>query len=229
MVISVLLILGAYLLGSIPAAYVAAKLSRGIDLRKYGSGNVGVSNLITVAPKWLAIPVIFFDLGKGALAIWAAQLLGLGVFEEILSGLAAIIGHNWPVFLKFNGGRGVLTLAGVVLMLSPQLAVAGLVIAFLGLPFGQLALTALVALLLLPVATFFLGPSLGIEEPLILTLGYVAVLVIVLVRRLTAPKTSLTNSVSRGQLFLNRFLWDRDIRDRKAWIERKPLEEKVEK
>lgn len=221
MTILVLLILGAYLLGSVPAAYIAAKLSRGIDLREYGSGNVGVSNLLKVAPRWLAIPVILFDIGKGALAVWVAQLLGLGLFEQVVVGLAAIVGHNWPVFLRFSGGRGILTVGGVFLILSPWLAVAGAILAFIGLPFGQMAVTTLLAVTLFPVASWFLSKPLGIEEPLILTLGFLAILLVVVIRRLTAPRTSVTDSVSRGQLMVNRLFFDRDIRDRKAWISRK--------
>ncbi|MDD4876817.1 MAG: glycerol-3-phosphate acyltransferase, partial [Dehalococcoidales bacterium] len=71
-----LLIIVAYLLGSVPAAYLAAKWSRGIDIREYGDGNVGASNLLRVTSKWIAYTVIIFDLGKSALIIWVAQLLG---------------------------------------------------------------------------------------------------------------------------------------------------------
>ncbi len=81
-----LLILGGYLLGSVPAAYLVAKWSRGIDIRQYGSGNVGASNLLRLTSKWLVIPVTFFDIGKGALTVWVAQLLGLGVAEQIVVG-----------------------------------------------------------------------------------------------------------------------------------------------
>jgi glycerol-3-phosphate acyltransferase PlsY len=108
----VLLLLGAYLLGSVPAAYLAARWSRGIDIRQYGSGNIGVSNLWRSTSKWLAMPVIIFDFGKGMLLVWIAQLLGLGIDQQVAIGLAAIIGHNWPVFLRFSGGRGLLTTLG---------------------------------------------------------------------------------------------------------------------
>lgn len=223
-IVLILLILGAYLLGSVPAAYLAAKISRGIDLRQYGSGNVGVSNLLKVSPKWLAIPVIIFDTGKGALAVWIAQLVGLGVLEQVAVGIAAIIGHNWPVFLRFSGGRGIMTVIGVGLMLAPLPTIAAVILAFIGLPFGLLAATTLIVIVLLPIAIWFLSEPLGTEEPLIITLGFVVVLVIAIIRRLTAPKTSLTDSVSRGQLIVNRLFFDRDIRDRKAWINRKPAE-----
>jgi len=217
----VILVLAAYLLGSVPAAYVAARLSRGVDIREYGSGNVGVSNLLKVAPRWLAVPVTLFDLGKGALAIWVSQLLGLGLVGQIAVGLAAIIGHNWPCFLRFNGGRGLLTVLGVALMLQPWLAMAGLVLVFAGLPFGLMSLTSLLVVAMLPVSVWFLRQPLEVEEPFTLALGFAAILLVVVIRRLSAPKTSVTESVSPGQLLVNRLLWDRDIRDRKAWVNRK--------
>jgi len=134
------LILTAYLVGSVPAAYLAAKWSRGIDIRQYGSGNVGASNLLKFTSKKMAIPVIIFDVGKGMLMVWAAQLVGLGTAQQVIIGLAAIIGHNWPIFLRFNGGRGGLTTLGVVVMLEPKLGLILFCIAFLLSIFRQLAL-----------------------------------------------------------------------------------------
>jgi len=125
-----LLILGAYLLGSVPAAYLAAKWSRGIDIRRFSDGNVGATNLLRFTSKRIAIPVIIFDVGKGAVMIWAAQLLGLDTTQQITVGLAAIIGHSWPVFLRFNGGRGMLTTLGVVFILVPWLGLIALIIAY---------------------------------------------------------------------------------------------------
>jgi len=225
------LLIAAYLLGSVPAAYLAAKWSRGIDLRQYGSGNVGASNLLTITSKWIAIPVIIFDVGKGMVMVWAAQLLGLGIAEQVTIGLAAIIGHNWPVFLRFYGGRGALTTMGVVLILTPWLALILLAIAFLFFPFRQLALGTTVAMAALPLFSWFFSQPFGIEEPLPVTLGFLAIFLIVLIRRLTTPRTSLSASVPRGQLIINRLLFDRDIRDREAWIKRQPPEqqEKQEK
>jgi glycerol-3-phosphate acyltransferase PlsY len=227
------LLIGAYLLGSVPAAYLAAKWSRGIDLRQYGSGNVGASNLLTITSKWIAIPVIIFDVGKGAVMVWATtQLIGSeAIAQQVTVGLAVIIGHNWPVFLRFNGGRGALTTIGVLLILTPWLALILVAVAFLFFPFRQLALGTTVAMAALPLCSWFLSQPFGIEEPLPLTLGFLAIFIIVLIRRLTAPRTSLSASVTPGQLIINRLLFDRDIRDREAWIKRQPFEsqEKQEK
>ena len=225
----VLLIVGAYFLGSVPAAYLAAKWSRGIDLRKYGSGNVGASNVIAVASKRLGIPVIVFDLGKGALMVWVAQLVGLNIAQQVTVGLAAIVGHNWPVFLGFNGGRGALTLAGVVLILAPVPALILLVVVFLFALFRQMALGGILVIAALPIFSWFLDQPFGIEEPLPITLGFSAIFLITVIRRLTVPRTSFTASVPPGQLLVNRLLFDRDIRDREAWIHRLPPEVSLSK
>jgi glycerol-3-phosphate acyltransferase PlsY len=222
----VLLLLGGYLLGSVPAAYLAARWSRGIDIRQHGSGNIGASNVLATGSKWLSIGVIIFDVGKGMLPIYIAHLLGLALYQQVTIGLATIIGHNWPVFLRFSGGRGSLTAVGVLFVLSPWLTLILVAFAFAWAPFRQLALGTLGALILLPIFSWFLSEPLGIERALSLTLGFLAIFLLVVIRRLTAPKTSLTASVSTRQLLLNRLLFDRDIRDREAWIRRQPLKPK---
>lgn len=219
----VLLVVGGYLLGSVPAAYLAAKWSRGIDIRRHGSGNVGAANVLAAGAKWLSIAVIIFDLGKGMLPVYIASLLGLPLYQQIIIGLATIIGHNWPVFLGFSGGRGLLTIVGVVFIFSPWLALILVAFAFAWTPFKQLVLGTLGAMVLLPILSWFLSEPLGIERTLTLTLGCLAMLLIVIIRRLTAPKTPLTTSVSTPQLLLNRLLFDRDIRDREAWLRRSSL------
>jgi glycerol-3-phosphate acyltransferase PlsY len=223
----VLLMLGGYLLGSVPAAYLAAKWSRGIDLRRHGSGNIGASNVLATGSRWLSIVVIIFDIGKGMLPIYIASLLGLPLYQQIIIGLATIIGHNWPVFLRFSGGRGLLTTTGVIFILSPWLALILVAFAFAWAPFKQLALGTLGALILLPILSWFASEPLGMERTLTLTLGFTAMFLVMIIRRLTAPRTSLTASVATPQLLLNRVLFDRDIRDREAWLKRQPLKKKA--
>ena len=221
----VLLILGAYLLGAVPAAFLVAKWSRGIDLRQYGSGNVGASNLLRLTSKWLAIPVIIFDLGKGMIMVWTAQLLGLGIAQQVTVGLAAIVGHNWSVFLRFVGGRGVLTTLGLALILPVINNVV---------PWGIVVLAVIAVTGIFIIHNVPLGVGCGIAslplvswgfgEPLPLTLGYLAMFLLLVIRRLATPQTSVSASVSLGQLLLNRLLFDRDIRDREAWIHRVALQ-----
>ena len=222
----ILLIIGAYLLGSVPAAYLIAKWTQGIDLRRYGSGNVGATNLLKVTSKRIAIPIIIFDLGKGAVMIWAAQLVGLGITQQATMGLVTIIGHNWSVFLRFNGGRGLLTSLGIALILP---LVNNM------LPWGIVAFLAIAAIGLFIIHNIPLGTGAGIAalplvswasgEPLPLTLGFLAMFLILVLRRLTAPRAATAVSVSCRQLLVNRLLFDRDVRDRKAWINRRPSEQ----
>jgi glycerol-3-phosphate acyltransferase PlsY len=220
-----LLLVGAYLLGSVPAAYLAVKWSRGIDIRKEGTGKVGAANVLILAPKWMAIPVAIFDIGKGVLTVWVAQLLGLGVIEQVTVGVVTVIGHNWPVFLRFRGGRGVFTTLGVVTILSPWLGLIILVMSYALAPLRQVALGVLLALVSLPIFSWFLSQPLGIEERLPVTLGFMALCLLGLLKRLIVPRTPLSKSVSPGQLVVNRLLFDRDIRDRKVWIRRSTLKD----
>ena len=213
-----LLIAGAYLLGSAPAAYLVAKWFRGVDIRQYGSGKVGATNLMRLTSKRLAIPVIIFDLGKGAVMVWAAQLLGMSLAQQVIVGLSAIVGHNWPVFLSFNGGRGVLTTLGVIIILpwlnnlQPwELIIAGAVFLVISFIIHNVPLGAIAAIAALPLVSW------GIGESLPLTLGYLAMFLILAIRRLVAQPPVRVTSISKKQILLNRLLFDRDIRDREAW------------
>jgi len=219
----VLLLIGAYLLGSVPSAYLVAKWRRGIDIRQYGSGNVGASNILATVSKRWAIPVTVFDIGKGALTVWVARLLFPDIpAYQITVGIVTIIGHNWPVFLKFRGGRGIYTSLGVITMISPKLGLIMLVLSHTLAPIRQLAVGVFIALVSLPIFSWFLWQPLDIEARLPITLGLIALAGVGLIRRLTAPKTSLSKSVPLGQLFVNRLFFDRDIRDRHAWTRRTP-------
>ena len=214
----ILLITAAYLLGSVPSAYLVAKWRRGIDIRQYGSGNVGASNVLAVVSKRWSIAVTIFDIGKGALMVWAAQLLGFGIAQQVTVGVATIIGHNWPVFLHFRGGRGIFTSLGVITMLSPKLGLIALVFTYLFAPFRLVPLGVTLALITIPILSWVFGQQLGIKEPLPITLGFLAILLIALFRRLSVPRSPISASVSTGELIINRLLFDRDIKDRKTWI-----------
>jgi len=213
-----LLIVGAYLLGSAPAAYLVAKWFRGIDIRQYGSGNVGATNLLSLTSKRLAIPAIIFDLGKGAIVVGVAQLLGMSLAQQVIVGLSAIVGHNWPVFLRFNGGRGVLTTLGVALVLPVLNNLAPTWI----LAFGPIALGNIFIIRNVPLGIVTGIASLplvswGVGEPLPLTLGFLAMFLILVIRRLMAQPSVRVDSISKKQILLNRLLFDRDMRDREAW------------
>ena len=221
----VLLILGAYLLGSVPASYLVAKLSRGIDLRQYGTGQAGAGNLWRMTSWKLGLPVGLFDVSTGLVMVWIAEVAGLGIAQQLIVGSAAIAGHNWPIFLRFHGGRGIGTTIGVLLILpflndmSPWASAAFVVILGIGaLTLRSTPVPALLAVAALPVV------SLVSREPIPVTLGFLVIFLIIAIKRLTAQSSVDMTSVSKGQLLINRFLFDRDIRDRNAWMYRKPAE-----
>jgi glycerol-3-phosphate acyltransferase PlsY len=216
----ILLIIGGYLMGAIPAAYLVARWRRRIDIRQYGSGNVGGANLVKVGARWMAAVVVIFDIGKAMPAVWVAQLVGLDITQQVVIGLAAVIGHNWPVFLRFSGGRGIATIMGAALIVP---VVNGLV------PWSFITFMAIMILNVLTVRNIPIGigiavavmpiVSAAVGEPLALTMGFVAMFVIMVIRRLTPRRIPISASVPTGELLLNRFLFDRDIRDREAWIQ----------
>jgi len=118
-----------YLLGSIPFAYITARLKKGIDIREVGSGNVRALNVCReVGPAFgLAVPAA--DLVKGVLAVFIARWLSLDLVWICVAGFAAVAGHNWPCFLRFRGGRGAVTIMGVLIPLVPVQFAIGLGIA----------------------------------------------------------------------------------------------------
>jgi len=214
---------GSYVLGSVPSAFLAGKWSRGIDIRRHGSGNVGATNLMLFTSRRAVIPVVVFDSIKGMLAIVIAWRTGLGLGGQALAGLAAITGHNWPCFLRFQGGRGVITTLGVSFFLPLiNRSVPLLVLSLVGLGFGSLALLT-AHFKRLPLGVFLivaLFPLFGwfVAHSLVLTLGYLGMFGLMVVRRLTAPQPIKVTSISRKQVLLNRLLFDRDLRDKEAWM-----------
>ncbi len=113
-----------YLLGSIPSGLLAGRLARGIDVREFGSGRTGFTNVLrTVGPRW-GVLVLVADLAKGALAVVIAGIVSDEPYVRALAGLAAAIGHDWPVFAGFRGGRGVAASFGAALAMNPIAAAA---------------------------------------------------------------------------------------------------------
>ena len=123
-------VLGAYLVGSLSFAVITSRLMGLADPRSYGSGNPGATNVLRSGSKAAAIITLVFDALKGYLPVLAVfirvQPLGLGQGAAMAVGLAAFIGHLWPVFFRFQGGKGVATAAGVLFALNPLLGVATL-------------------------------------------------------------------------------------------------------
>ncbi len=117
-----LILPGAYLLGSISWGLIIGRMTRGIDVREHGSGATGTANVLrTLGPRW-AVPVLVLDISKGVIAVIVAkQIIGSPV-AEALAGFLAVLGHNWPVFSRFQGGRGVTTGVGGLAVMSPVAA-----------------------------------------------------------------------------------------------------------
>jgi glycerol-3-phosphate acyltransferase PlsY len=113
---------GGYLLGSIPFGLILTKLSGGGDLRKIGSGNIGATNVLRTGNKGLAVLTLVLDAAKGAAAVWLGAQFGPGA--AMLAGLGAFLGHLFPVWLGFRGGKGVATYIGVTLGLYWPAALA---------------------------------------------------------------------------------------------------------
>jgi acyl phosphate:glycerol-3-phosphate acyltransferase len=120
----VTLILAAYLLGAVPCGLLVARLTGAGDLRRVGSGNIGATNVLRVAGKGAAALTLVGDLGKGAAAVLLARWWNAPGGLIALVGVAAVIGHVFPVFLGFRGGKGVATTLGVALAALPSLGLA---------------------------------------------------------------------------------------------------------
>jgi glycerol-3-phosphate acyltransferase PlsY len=167
--LSVVAVVLAYLAGSIPSAVWAGKIFHGIDVREHGSGNAGATNTVRVLGWKTGIPVLLFDLFKGWLAAMLPRFLDAAPSDsetmmalQIVCGLASILGHVFPVFAGFRGGKGVATTFGVLLALHPLLTLtcAGIFLIVL-LASGYVSLGSMIAVAMFPVllVTLFRSPS----------------------------------------------------------------------
>jgi len=116
---SALAVIIGYLIGSIPFAYIAGRLIKGVDIRQVGGGNMGATNVMREVGTAAGIAVLIADIVKGTLAVLIAQWLSDSLLITFIAGFAAVVGHSWPVFLKFSGGRGGATTIGVFFALAP--------------------------------------------------------------------------------------------------------------
>lgn len=211
----------SYLIGSVPTAYIVAKVSRNIDIRDYGSGNVGASNAFRHLGKWPWIPLFFFDvLGKGSVPLLAgAYLLDLNPDSGILLGapLFALAGHNWSVFLKFQGGRGIAVVVGSLAVISPIVLAVSLIMVGIGwLLTRNSGLWVLIAMILLPVWTVI------VRDPVVVTWYCIGALALVVAKRLLSNWTPLYPGLPRKKVLFNRLFFDRDVDDNAEWVHRSP-------
>jgi glycerol-3-phosphate acyltransferase PlsY len=212
----IFLLLFGYFFGSIPSGYLAGKWIKGIDLRQYGSGTVSGSMVWEHVAKWAVVPVGLFDIFKGAFPTWLGLRLGMGELAAMLAGFAAIVGHNWSIYLNFQGGRGFSPFLGELLVLFPW----GLVIVLAGLAIGNIfqnPIFPLFTVLLLPFFAQFLQDS-----PIVLWCS-LGMTLITLIKRLEANRRPLpADRIERQRTIIRRLLLDRDIQDHEEWIRQEP-------
>ncbi len=177
----------SYLIGSFPTAIIAGKLLKGIDIRDYGSGNAGGTNVFRVLGKSAGIFVMAFDILKGALATFYISQIVFSevsvalVYLQIIAGIAAIAGHIWTIFAGFKGGKGVGTAAGMLLVLYP-VAILICFILFLIIVFttkyvslGSITAAVCLPVILFVLQQFFAKPT----EPVLMSLAlFIAVLIV---------------------------------------------------
>jgi len=120
MILNLLVVVLGYLLGSIPTAYLMSRFRRNLDIRDYGVGNMGAANVIRHVGIWEGLLVGLIDIAKGAVTVLVGMALGLSQIWIFAAGAAALLGHNFPVFAGFRGGKGAATVLGIFLVLAPR-------------------------------------------------------------------------------------------------------------
>ncbi|XWO13812.1 putative glycerol-3-phosphate acyltransferase [Candidatus Hepatincola sp. Pdp] len=157
-----------YFLGSLPYGFILVKIFKHKDIRKIGSKNIGATNVLRAGYTWLAVATLLADAFKGFLAVMIVKymiFMNLFITPDIafaaLAGLSAIIGHMFPVWLKFKGGKGVATSYGTILAISPILGIIILIVWLVVAALSKYSsLAALLSFASLPIATYFLAPNL---------------------------------------------------------------------
>jgi len=199
-----------YLLGAVPFGLLIARLVRRIDVREYGSGNTGASNVLRTAGVWPALAVLILDMGKGVLAVILPRIIDPSPSLEVATSISVLVGHNWSIFLRFHGGKGSATGIGSFCAMSP---LAGMTMMAVGLPFLAVfryvslasiigAVTAVVSMLLLaihaqshplgvPSLTYLIYPSIGAPMILLKHRGNI-------LRLLKGQESRLGESVNTG-------------------------------
>jgi glycerol-3-phosphate acyltransferase PlsY len=180
-------LIGSYLLGSIPFGYLAGRLA-GIDIRKVGSGNVGATNVVRVLGKKYGYPVFALDVLKGFVPVKISMLIAPGLPTEwnspeifgILAALSSVLGHLYPPWLKFKGGKGVATSAGALFALTPIATLIGIAIWIIVFWLtGYVSLASMIAAIVLPIVILVLrSQDQNKGKPLVYSSACVAAVVI---------------------------------------------------
>lgn len=210
----VIVIVAAYLWGSLSPSALIARRARGVDLSRYGSGNVGASNLgALLGGSWKVVGFLA-DLFKGWAAPAAASGLGFDTTVVVLVGLATVVGHAWPIWLGFRGGRGIASAAGVLSAWDVRYIVVIPLVLGVGWITGRAALTTIIIV-------FLLGPIawlLGMPVPIIA--GSVALSLLLAMKRLEANRLPLPADPRDRRAVLWRRLWSDRDRSGEQWEKR---------
>jgi len=195
MLAAILSVAIGYLLGSIPTAYIVSQLRRGIDIRNVGSGNMGAANVMREVGTREGIFVGLFDIAKGAGAILIAQALNVSELWVFGAGFGALVGHSFPVFAGFRGGRGSAATIGIFLVLAPKATLLTLAVVAIPL-FTSRKFTGaiIIGFALLPLFIWFLKGS------LMLVRYSLVIDVFMLIRNLSAIKQVVAKGVVKDMM-----------------------------
>ncbi len=200
----------AYLLGSFPTAYIITRFGYGKDIRKLGGGNVGTHNVYENVGKLPGIIVGIIDVGKGVASVYIglALLVSPDYYYWVFgAGLAAVIGHIWPVFLKFRGGNGIATSIGILLVLMTRESLIALAVALLLLVITRNTILSInISLLLtIPIAPIFL------RDPWLPYLVFSLILIMILVSNfLPTMRTAMAKAGSKQKLTAELFRFEQE-------------------
>ena len=211
MAVAALVVLAGYLIGAIPVAYIAGRL-KGIDIRRYGSANVGASNVYQSVAHWAVVPVGLAQIALAMAGIGLAKLLDQDLSVQVAAGVAALAGACWSVYLRLAGGRGIGASIGFMLFLTPITLVVFIVVSTVGVFARNVPLGVGAAIAVAPLS------SLVVDGPGAIALGCLCMAIIIFAKRLLGNPGVRAEGVSRRGVMLNRLLFDRDIRNRDEWV-----------
>lgn len=218
MILTILLVVSAYIVGSIPTSFILTKLIAKKDLRTFGTGATTTSNASHAVGAWIAPIIGVLDIIKGAALVWVAQAIGpeqgQGLAQQMAIGIASVGGHNWSMFMGFKGGRGLSPVIGVLLALARVELVLFLMTALLGILLSNnIPLFMGLAMVLLPVWSGTL------EQPRAIITGNAILALLIFMKRV------MGDSKPKGgaRVYVYRLLFDRDTKNREAWVDRGEL------
>jgi acyl phosphate:glycerol-3-phosphate acyltransferase len=209
--LAALVVVAGYLIGAIPLAYIAGRL-KGIDIRQYGSANVGASNVYQSVARWAVVPVGVGQVALAMAGIGLAKLLDQALSVQVAAGVAALVGVCWSVYLRFAGGRGITASIGFMLFLTPITLVAFTLVSLVGVFLRSVPLGVGAAMAVAPLI------SLIVDGPGPIAAGCLCMAIIVFAKRLLGNPGARAKGVPLREVLLNRLLLDRDVRGRDEWV-----------